>query len=62
MIGNNTCFKLLDVYLMGDQPTSCGLCGARTYFHELRDDKQIHECLDCKYIFLVEYDHEFYQE
>lgn len=47
--------ELLDIYLMGDQPTTCGICGARTDF-EVKDDRsQIHKCLDrgCGHVFLV---------
>jgi len=45
-------------HLMGDQPTTCPICGARTdIVSDLSHTKlklQIHECLNaqCRYIFL----------
>ena len=45
----------LDVYLISDQPTTCGLCGSRTDFVVNDDGTQSHQCLnkDCKYQFIV---------
>lgn len=45
----------LEVYLISDQPTTCGLCGARTDFVVEEDGTQVHQCLnkDCKYRFIV---------
>ena len=42
-------------YLMGDQPTTCGICGARTEFEEIGDTLQSHQCLNpaCGYEFFV---------
>jgi len=42
-------------YLMGDQPTTCGICGARTSFEELGETLQSHQCLNtiCGYEFFV---------
>ena len=42
-------------YLMGGQPTTCGICGARTSFEEVGEALQSHQCLntDCGYAFLV---------
>ena len=45
----------LECFLLGDQPTTCGLCGARTSFVVEDDGVQIHQCLnqDCKYQFIA---------
>jgi len=45
----------LECYILGDQPTTCGLCGARTDFDVKEDDTQIHQCLnrECKYQFIA---------
>lgn len=52
--------KNFDIYLMGDQPTTCPRCGART---EILLDlfnspakTQYHKCLskECKYTFIME--------
>jgi hypothetical protein len=45
----------LECYIMGDQPTTCGLCGVRTDFDVEEDDAQIHQCLngECGYKFVV---------
>ena len=51
----------LDIYLMNDQPTECGLCGARTDFKNIEDKIQLHQCLNsnCGYKFITEEDVEF---
>ena len=43
----------LECYILSDQPTTCGLCGARTDFYVESDGLQIHQCLDkdCGYLF-----------
>lgn len=48
-------FGGLDCYILNDQPTTCGLCGARTDFEVENDSTQIHQCLnqECKYQFLA---------
>ncbi len=45
----------LECYIFGDQPTTCGLCGARTEFDVEEDDTQIHQCLnrECRYQFIA---------
>jgi hypothetical protein len=45
----------LECYILSDQPTTCGLCGARTTFEVKDDDVQVHQCLNqgCKYIFIT---------
>lgn len=45
-----------DCYILNEQPTSCGLCGARTDFEEVAEKLQLHVCLNaaCKYKFIVE--------
>jgi hypothetical protein len=45
----------LECYILGDQPTTCGLCGARTDFVVEEDDTQIHQCLnrECRYQFIA---------
>lgn len=48
----------LDCYILNDQPTTCGKCGARTEFLEINADLQKHECLNlsCRYQFITEQD------
>jgi len=48
----------LDRYILNDQPTACGLCGARTDFEEVNDRMQIHKCINsnCDYKFTTEVD------
>ncbi|VAW51808.1 hypothetical protein MNBD_GAMMA05-94, partial [hydrothermal vent metagenome] len=43
-----------------DQPTTCGICAARTEFEDITDEIQLHQCLspDCGYQFLAEKDEE----
>ena len=45
----------LECYILGDQPTTCGLCGTRTGFVVKEDDTQIHQCLnrECRYQFIA---------
>jgi len=45
----------LDHYILSDQPTICGKCGARTDFEELNGELQKHQCLNanCGYIFFA---------
>ena len=45
----------LECYILGDQPTTCGLCGVRTEFDVEEDDTQIHQCLnrECGYQFIA---------
>ena len=47
----------LEYYILGDQPTTCGMCGARTSFEIESDGMQTHQCLNqgCKYQFIAEY-------
>lgn len=45
-----------DVFIMGDQPTTCPVCGARTdIIMEHPDKSQYHQCIAeyCKYEFTV---------
>jgi len=44
-----------DYYLLGDQPVTCGICGARTSFDEEEDGKQLHRCMnsECGYRFFA---------
>lgn len=39
-----------EVYIVGDQPTTCPICGARTNFTEVKNDdheiRQHHFCLN----------------
>jgi len=46
----------LDIYILNDQPTTCGICGARTDFDDIDDKTQLHQCLnlDCCYKFIAE--------
>jgi len=43
-----------DCYILSDQPTTCGMCGARTSFDE-DDGVQSHRCLNpaCGYEFIA---------
>ena len=45
----------LPVYLMGDQPETCDLCGSRTFFDDIDAEIQLHKCInqDCGYCFIV---------
>ena len=51
--------RFTDVYIMGDQPTTCPLCGARTEIvQELLDASEViqnHQCPsdNCQYTFTV---------
>ena len=51
--------KYADVYIIGDQPTTCPICGVRTeIIQELLDSFekiQYHQCLadNCHYTFTV---------
>ena len=48
----------LECYILGDQPVTCCVCGARTVFSEEADGVQIHRCLNrgCGYLFIGEFD------
>ena len=50
-----------DWYILTDQPTTCGICCARTDFEEINDKLQLHQCLnsDCGYKFITAEDEEF---
>lgn len=52
----------IPVYLLGDQPATCPLCGARTDFESIpqEDDHivELHKCLDCEYEFYAETEEE----
>jgi len=58
--------KPLDIYFIGDQPTTCPNCGARTKFEPVpqEDGKLIerHECLNCLYEFIMEEDPDFEED
>lgn len=43
----------LPAYTMGEDPTTCPLCGVRTTWTEGADHAQIHSCPGCKYTFAV---------
>lgn len=45
----------LDCYTLGEQPMTCGMCGARTSFEEGKNGMQKHKCLnlDCSYQFIA---------
>ena len=55
---SNINYDNLDCYILKEQPTTCGLCGARTNFEEINSMIQLHECLnsDCGYKFITEED------
>jgi len=44
----------LDVFLMTDQPETCGICGARTNWIDYKNGQQLHTCPNCNYIYLLE--------
>lgn len=47
-----------DIYILTDQPTTCGLCGTRSTYIELmtlnREYYELHKCIDaaCSYEFV----------
>ena len=51
--------KYTDIYIMGDQPTTCPICGVRTEiiqeFLDAPEMTQYHQCLsdNCQYTFTV---------
>jgi len=56
MVGNKIQVQgELDCYVLNEQPTTCGKCGARTFFRVNSDGSQNHHCLntDCSYAFLA---------
>ena len=55
---SNINYDNLDCYILNEQPTTCGLCGARTDFEEINNMMQLHECLNpyCGYKFITEED------
>jgi len=46
----------IDIYILNDQPTTCGICGARTDFEGMGNKLQLHQCLNlaCGYKFITE--------
>jgi len=52
----------LDIYILNDHPTTCGICGDRTDFEVINDKIQLHQCLNanCGYEFIVEEDECFF--
>lgn len=52
---NQTDISALDCFILNDQPTTCGKCGARTSFDVEKDGTQTHQCLnlDCGYKFIA---------
>lgn len=51
----------LDIYILSDHPTTCGICGVRTDFNNIDDKTQLHHCLnpECGYTFITEEDEGF---
>jgi len=51
----------LDIYILNDQPTICGICGSITDFEDVDDKTQLHQCLNpaCGYKFITEEDENF---
>lgn len=52
-----------DIFLVGDEPTTCPYCGSRTFFDELGDGNslfQLHRCVnsDCAVTFIISEDAE----
>ena len=43
----------LITYEFGEDPVTCGECGARTKFEELPGNTKLHQCLNCKDQFLA---------
>jgi rubredoxin len=46
------------VYITTDELTTCPRCGARTAIEDLDAARQRHTCLNCKHVFVVEFDDE----
>lgn len=44
----------LTIFLMTDQPETCGICGARTNWIDYKNGQQLHTCPSCNYIYLLE--------
>jgi len=44
------------IFLGSDQPETCRACGARTNFYVFLNGQQIHECLSCKKVYLLEFE------
>ncbi|MCX5830336.1 MAG: DNA (cytosine-5-)-methyltransferase [Deltaproteobacteria bacterium] len=44
----------LAIFLMTDQPETCGICGARTNWIDYKNGQQLHTCPSCNYIYLLE--------
>lgn len=45
-----------EIFIMGDQPTTCSKCGSRTDWEDLpfvEYAQQLHTCLGCGFVFLV---------
>jgi hypothetical protein len=49
-----TSLDSLDTYLITDLPIQCPRCQARTEFHDMKDGRQLHNCLSCAYVFVME--------
>ena len=48
----------LEIFLIGDQPTTCPYCGARTHFDQFDTETemyQVHTCLtpECNFLFIA---------
>ena len=55
-----------EIYIYGDQPTTCPKCGSRTeIIFDLapsNNQSQVHQCLTCKTEFVMQSDTEFIVE
>ncbi len=58
---NSSNFDVLNRYILNDETTTCGLCGAITVFYEINNVTQLHEFLNsgCGYKFITEEDDKF---
>lgn len=46
----------IPVFIGHEQPETCGRCGARTSFIVLTGKLQVHECLNCEFVWFLEFD------
>ena len=44
----------LEVFIMTDQPETCGSCGCRTEFVAIPKGRQLHVCPDCEEVYILE--------
>lgn len=50
---------LTEYYMSTDQPETCRECGTRTNFFNLTPILQSHQCPNCKYTYMLEFEQLF---